>query len=158
MSEQVTVLEDKVVSIDYELHLDDGQMIDKSEDAPLSYIHGKGMIISGLENEISGMKVGESKEVIVAPADGYGEYDDDGINTLPKDSFPEEMEIQVGDHLRVKEQDSGQVHQVRVLEIKPDTVTLDFNHPLAGKTLHFNIKVVEVRDATDEELQHGHVH
>lgn len=158
MSENISVLADKVVSIDYELKLDDGQVVDQSQEEPLSYIHGKGMIIPGLEDGISGMKVGESKEVVVEPEEGYGEYNDEEINALPREAFPEGMEIKVGDHLRVKEQDTGRVHQVRVLEIQPETVTLDFNHPLAGKTLYFNIKVVDVRDATKEELEHGHIH
>jgi FKBP-type peptidyl-prolyl cis-trans isomerase SlyD len=147
----------KVVELDYALHLGDGKVVDQSEGQPLSYIHGEGQIVPGLEQALEGMAVGEQKQVVVAPAEGYGEHDARGVQEVAREAFPEGFEPQVGMQL-VAESPDGQPVQFVVKEVKPDTVVVDFNHPLAGKTLHFDVTVRGVRVATDEEKEHGHVH
>ena len=146
-----------VVSMEYTLKID-GEVIDSSEGQdPLEFLTGHGNIISGLEREMIGMKVGDSKDVVVAPADGYGEYDEDAYLDVPKDQFPNDMPVEEGLELTVRD-DSGEARYARIESIADETVRLNFNHPLAGDELHFNVKVVNLREPTDEELDHGHVH
>ena len=146
-----------VVSMEYTLKID-GEVIDSSEGQdPLEFLTGHGNIISGLEREMIGMKVGDSKDVVVAPADGYGEYDEDAYLDVPKDQFPNDMPVEEGLELTVRD-DSGEARYARIESIADETVSLNFNHPLAGDELHFNVKVVNLREPTDEELDHGHVH
>ncbi len=153
------VADDMVVGLDYVLRFADGEEVDRSEEGePLYFLQGRRQIIPGLEAELVGMVAGESKKVVVQPADGYGDYDPDDHQTLPLDAFPEDMELEVGMDLFVRDAQSDEQFQVFVKEIQPDSVLLDFNHPLAGKTLHFDVKVVTVRAATEEELAHGHAH
>lgn len=146
-----------VVSMEYTLKID-GEVIDSSEgQAPLEFLAGHKNIISGLESEMIGMKVGESKDVVVAPADGYGEYDEDAYLDVPSGQFPKDMKLEEGLELTVRD-DSGQARYARIESIEGETVRLNFNHPLAGDELHFNVKVVNLREPTAEELDHGHVH
>jgi len=146
-----------VVSIEYTLHVD-GELLDKSEDqGPLQFLAGHGNIIPGLESEMRGMKIGESKDVVVQPADGYGEFDDEAFMNVPRDQFPKDMELKEGVELTVRD-DEGNARYARVDNIEGDTVTLNFNHPLAGDELHFYVKVVSLREPSAEELEHGHVH
>ena len=161
MAEQNKVADDLVVSMDYTLRLDDGDgdVVDTSAGRdPLEFIQGTGSIIPGLENARYGMGVGEEKEVTVAADDGYGQRDPDAFQSVPREMFPDDMELEEGMGLQLRDQNTGQPLVAYVEAIKPDKVLLDFNHPLAGETLHFNVKVVGVRAATDEELEHGHVH
>jgi FKBP-type peptidyl-prolyl cis-trans isomerase SlyD len=152
-----SVQNDVVVSMDYTLHVD-GEKIDSSEgQEPLQFLVGYGNIISGLEREMMGMKVGESKDVIVPPADAYGEYDEDAFMDVPRNQFPKDMPLEEGLELTVRD-DTGQARYARIEAIEDENVTLNFNHPLAGDELHFNVKVVDLRDPTAEELEHGHVH
>lgn len=152
-----SVQKDVVVSMEYTLHVD-GEEIDSSKGQdPLQFLVGYGNIISGLEREMMGMKVGESKDVVVQPADGYGEYDDEAYLDVPRGEFPQDMPVQEGLELSVRD-DQGQSRYARIDSIEGDTVTLNFNHPLAGDELHFNVKVVNLREPTSEELEHGHVH
>lgn len=104
-----------------------------------------------------GMKVGDSKDVVVQPADGYGEYDDEAYMDVPRGEFPQDMPVQEGLELSVRD-DQGQSRYARIDSIEGDVVTLNFNHPLAGDELHFNVKIVDLREPTSEELEHGHVH
>jgi FKBP-type peptidyl-prolyl cis-trans isomerase SlyD len=146
-----------VVSIEYTLHVD-GELLDKSEgQGPLQFLAGHGNIIPGLESEMRGMKIGESKDVVVQPADGYGEFDDEAFMNVPRDQFPKDMELKEGVELTVRD-DEGNARYARVDNIEGDTVTLNFNHPLAGDELHFYVKVVSLREPSAEELEHGHVH
>ena len=146
-----------VVSMEYTLHVD-GELLDSSEgQGPLQFLAGYGNIISGLEHEMMGMKVGEGKDVVVKPVDGYGEFDDEAFLEVPRSQFPKEMDLQVDSELSVSD-DSGQARYARVDSIENDVVTLNFNHPLAGDELHFHVKVVALREPTAEELEHGHVH
>ncbi len=152
-----TVQDGLVVSMDYKLTVD-GEVLDSSDDAgPLQFLAGYGNIVPGLESEMIGMKVGESKDVVVKPEDGYGEFDDDAFMDVPRNEFPADMEIEEGVELNVTDED-GQNQYARVDSITKETVRLDFNHPLAGAELHFSVKVVALRDPTEEELDHGHVH
>jgi len=153
------VAEGQVVSLDYVLRLSDGQEIDRSESGfPLQFVQGRGQIISGLESKLYGMAIGEQKQVSVAPSDGYGEFDPEDFTTVPRDAFPKDFDLEEGEDIQVQDPDSGQVKVAYVSEIRPDDVKLDFNHPLAGETLHFEVKVVALRMPTAEELAHGHVH
>jgi FKBP-type peptidyl-prolyl cis-trans isomerase SlyD len=147
-----------VVSVDYELHLGDGKVVDASAPgSPLSYIHGEGQIVPGLELALEGLAAGEAKEVVVAPEDGYGERDARGLQEVPRTAFPSGVEPQTGMEL-MAEGPQGQTVPFVVREVKPETVVIDLNHPLAGRTLHFAVTIREVRTATAEELSHGHVH
>ena len=152
-----TVQNGVVVSMEYTLKID-GEVIDSSEGHdPLEFLAGHSNIISGLEGEMIGMKVGESKDVVVAPADGYGEYDDEAYLDVPKGQFPKDMPVEEGLELTVRD-DAGQARYARIESVEGETVRLNFNHPLAGDELHFNVRVVNLREPTGEELEHGHVH
>ncbi len=147
-----------VVAMAYSLHLDDGEMIDSAPaDAPLTYLHGHQNIIPGLERELTGLTIGDEKDVAVAPADGYGEYDEDAKQLIATNLFPDDIELEEGMALQLQD-DDGNVHQAFVDNVQKDQVLIDFNHPLAGRTLHFNVKIVELRAATAEEIAHSHVH
>lgn len=143
--------------MEYSLHVD-GEMIDSSQGRePLEFLQGAGNIIPGLEDELYGMEIGETKNVIVAAEDGYGELDPDAFIDVPREQFPPEIPLEVGVQLQLQD-GNGQVMMARIDTVEADRVRLDFNHPLAGKELVFDVKIVGLRDATDEELEHGHVH
>ncbi len=153
-----TVQNQLVVSIAYTLRLADGEVVDASDaDEPLEYLHGASNIIPGLERALTGMRVGESKQVRVAPADGYGEYDPEDVEEVDRADFPADLPLQVGMVLEIDDED-GYVSEATVRAVTPRTVTLDYNHPLAGKELMFDVEVVGIREATEEELAHGHAH
>jgi FKBP-type peptidyl-prolyl cis-trans isomerase SlyD len=157
MNEDLKVSDGHVVSMEYTLKVD-GEVTDTSEGhEPLEYVHGAGNIIPGLECEMIGMTVGESKDVVVAAVDGYGEEDNKAFMDVPREEFPKDIPMKVGTELQVQNQ-AGQPMYARIDTVGDKTVRLDFNHPLAGKELHFSVKVVGLRDATDEEKEHGHVH
>jgi FKBP-type peptidyl-prolyl cis-trans isomerase SlyD len=152
-----TVQDGLVVSMEYTLTVD-GEELDSSREAgPLQFLAGYDNIVPGLEREMVGMKIGESKDVLVLPVDGYGEFDDEAFMEVPRSEFPSDMELEEGLELGVSDED-GQ-HQLAFVESFTDKVVrLDFNHPLAGAELQFNVKVVGLREPTKEELDHGHVH
>lgn len=146
------------VQIDYKLHLGDGDIVDASSPGePFWYLHGEGQIVPGLESALEGLGEGESKQVVVAPADAYGERDPERVQEVPPAAFPADVKPEVGMTF-VAEAPSGEALPLTVREIRPDAVVVDLNHPLAGQTLHFDVTVRGVRAATPEELQHGHVH
>lgn len=147
-----------VVGIDYKLHLGDGEVVDASDPGePLTYLHGEGQIVPGLEQALEGLSPGESKQVVVAPAEGYGDHDPRGLQEVPRNAFPPGFEPEPGMQLSA-EGPQGEVVPFEVREVKPESIVIDLNHPLAGKTLHFDVTVREVREATDEERAHGHAH
>jgi FKBP-type peptidyl-prolyl cis-trans isomerase SlyD len=155
---ELKVSDDLVVSLEYTLRLDDGEVIDASaEDEPLEFLQGQGQIIPGLEQTLYGMAVGDEKEVVVAPADGYGERDSDAQELVDRDVFPPDLDLKPGTGIRMKDE-TGRTFAAYVTDVRPDGVLLDFNHPLAGETLHFQVKISALRPATSEELDHGHVH
>jgi FKBP-type peptidyl-prolyl cis-trans isomerase SlyD len=152
-----TVKNDLVVVMDYSLRVD-GEVIDSSsESEPMQYLQGHQNIIPGLESEMEGMKIGESKDVVVSPAEGYGELDDEAFIEVPKNQFPEHIPVEVGTELQV-ENEEGQPVYARIDKIEKNIVTLNFNHPLAGKELNFTVTVLALREPNAEELAHGHVH
>lgn len=152
-----TVKDGLVVSMEYKLTAD-GEVLDSSDEAgPLQFLAGYGNIIPGLESEMTGMKIGESKNVTVQPADGYGEFDEEAFTDVPRSEFPADLKLEEGMELYVTDEDGN--HQAAyVAEFDDQTVKLDFNHPLAGAVLEFYVKVVALREPTDDELDHGHVH
>jgi FKBP-type peptidyl-prolyl cis-trans isomerase SlyD len=152
------ICEKMVVRIDYVLKNAHGDVLDSSEGAePLSYIHGASQIVPGLERELEGLTAGQSKDVVVKPEDGYGVPDPEGIFGVPRTAFPPTQHIEVGQSF-IGEDDEGQAVPVRVVEVREDMVMVDANHPLAGETLYFHVDVREVRNATADELMHGHAH
>ena len=149
---------DKVVSIDYTLRLADGEVVDTTEGhEPLAYLHGHSQLIPGLESQLAGLEVGESKQVIVPPAQGYGKFVEGAEVVLSAQQFPPENPPQVGMGILL-ENETGQQLPYYIQSVDSDQVVLTANHPLAGKDLHFDVTIVAVRDAEPEELSHGHVH
>lgn len=147
------VTTDKWVVIDYTLKGDDGNVIDTSVGKePLGYLHGCGMLIPGLEKELEGKDAGEKLTVSVPPKEAYGEFDKDLILDVPKDRFDPTQELELGMMFQVDTPQGPII--VRVIEIGDKTVKIDGNHELAGKTLHFDVEIKEVRDATEEELNY----
>lgn len=157
MSDPTVVAKDVVVSLAYKLTVD-GEVLDEAgKDDAIQFLHGHRNIIPGLENELTGLKLGDSKKVSVKPEDGYGLTDSEEVEEISLEDFPEGIVPEIGMELEVKDEDGNDLYG-RVLAITEDTVTMDFNHPLAGKTLDFEVTVVGLRAATGEELSHGHVH
>ncbi len=148
---------DSVVSIHYTLKDDTGTVLDRSEaGVPLAYLHGHGNLIAGLEQELTGKNSGDELSVTVPAAQGYGEYDERLVQSVPRRSLRGIKDVKVGMQLHAQSAEGTQA--LTVTKILGDMVTLDGNHPLAGKSLHFEVKIEDVRAATEEELSHGHVH
>lgn len=151
------VKNDLVVSMVYELTVD-GKVLDgNDEKEPLEFIQGHGHIVPGLEQQIDGMAIGETRDILVKAEDGYGEYDPDDFAEIPRAEFPTDMVIMRGMEM-VIEDESGDEYSGFVEEVTVDAVTLNFNHPLAGKDLNFKIKIIGLRLPTPEEIAHDHVH
>jgi FKBP-type peptidyl-prolyl cis-trans isomerase SlyD len=148
--------EKKAVTFHYSLRDDEGNVIDSSDGKkPLTYLHGAGNIVPGLEKALEGKKAGDDVKATVPPAEGYGTRDEANIRNVPRRKLPDGKLVP---GMRMQLQTNQGPIVATVLAINGDYVTIDANHPLADKTLHFEVKVVEVRDATPEELKHGHVH
>ena len=153
----MAIKQDSVVALHYTLTDDAGEVIDSSASRqPLSYLHGRGNLIPGLERELQGKSAGDKLSVKIAPADGYGEYDRALVEQVPRRALKGITNIKVGTQLRGETENGART--VTVTRIVGDMVTLDANHPLAGKNLNFEVEITSVRDATEEELTHGHVH
>lgn len=147
-----------VVSLEYSLHLGDGVIEEGTgpDGEPFVYLYGSGHIVPGLERQLDGLEVGDTRSVVVAPAEGYGERDPQAMRTVPISAFSGRP-IQVGDELFAVDDDDNQM-PVRVEQVDGDQVTVDLNHPLAGKTLHFSVTIKDVRPASEEEIAHRHAH
>jgi FKBP-type peptidyl-prolyl cis-trans isomerase SlyD len=146
-----------VVSFHYTLTNDAGEILDSSSGRePLAYLHGAGNIVPGLESAMTGRQAGDKFKVAVAPEEGYGVHHEGLVQQVPRDAFAGVDEVQVG--MEFHAQGPQGPLAVTVTAVDGDTVTIDGNHPLAGKTLHFDIEVSSVRDASLEETLHGHVH
>ncbi|WP_428772659.1 peptidylprolyl isomerase [Vibrio sp.] len=146
-----------VVSLAYQVKLEDGVVVDQSTaEAPLDYLHGHGNLIVGLEKELEGKLAGDKFSATVTPEDAYGEHNDALVQRVPADVFQGVDTIEVGMRF-LADTDQGPI-PVEVTEVDGDEVVVDGNHMLAGQTLTFDVEVVAVRAASDEELQHGHVH
>lgn len=159
MSEQLKIKDGVVVSLDYTLRLDDGEVIDSSDgNEPLEYLHGYGQIIPGLEKALAGLTVGDSKTVVVPAAEAYGEVDMEAFEIVPRSMFPDDMELEEGLALSLRDAETNEPFDAAIAEVRETEVMLDFNHPLAGETLHFEVKIPALRPATEEEMSHGHAH
>ncbi|GGR14719.1 FKBP-type peptidyl-prolyl cis-trans isomerase [Deinococcus ruber] len=151
----MNITQDKVVEIEYTLTVD-GEVVDQSEEnEPLVYLHGHNNIIPGLEKALEGHAAGDKLNVTVSPEEGYGERDDENVQVLPKEDFDDDVEVGASYFAQAED---GSVNPFTVVSVNGDDVTVDFNPPLAGQTLNFDVTVKDVRDATAEELEHGHAH
>lgn len=151
------IAKDLVANIEYTLTDDAGNVIDSSVGGePLAYLHGAGNIIPGLEDALEGKQAGDSFKVSIAPADGYGEKNEGLMQVVPKEMFQGVDNIEVGMQFHAQTDHGMQV--ITVAAVDGDNITVDGNHPLAGQNLNFDVKVIEVRAASAEELDHGHVH
>ncbi len=154
----MNIQSNSVVTIAYTLTGDDGTVLDSSENnGDLYYLHGHQNIIPGLEEALTGRTVGDRINTAIAPEKGYGERQEDLVFDVPRSQLPEDEELEPGMQFRAQTSD-GQQMLVTVMEIGDETVTLDANHPLAGQTLTFAVEILGIRDATSEEIDHGHVH
>ncbi len=153
------ITKDKVVGIHYTLTGDENKVLDTSSGGdPLSYLHGHGNIIPGLEAELEGKSVKDTFKVTVQPELAYGHHDKDLVFNVSRSNFADPESIQVGVQVRGQLAENEPPMLLSVVEVTEDEVVLDGNHPLAGQTLHFDVEVMELRDATAEEIAHGHAH
>jgi FKBP-type peptidyl-prolyl cis-trans isomerase SlyD len=165
----LTIQPNTHVTLDYELRDDEGDLLDASQGddgEPIRYVHGYGMLVPGLEAALAGLRAGDQREVVVPAEAGYGEYDEELVLEIDRGDFPDPKGVKVGDEFVAESPDGDEV-AMSVLEVKDDVVVVDANHPLAGMTLRYQVKVVDVRPATDDEIQraaadldeaHEHVH
>ena len=152
-----SIEENCVVTLDYTLMVE-GEVIDSSANTePIQFIQGTGQIVRGLEAALYGLQVSENKDVVVAPEDGFGVEDPDAIADIPRDEFPDEFPLEPGIELQLTNEEGDEL-EAYIVSVGKKTVRLNFNHPLAGKELHFAVNVAGLRQATEEELDHGHVH
>ncbi len=151
------IADQKVVTIDYTLTDNEGRVIDKSSDGSFAYLHGASNIIPGLENALAGKSAGDELTVSVSPDQGYGMRDEAMLQQVPKSMFEDASQIAVGTQFHAQGP-NGEVLVVTVKDVQDEHVVVDANHPLAGVDLNFDVKVVDVRDASEEEVAHGHVH
>lgn len=148
----------KAVSIDYTLTNDAGEVIDSSSGgAPLKYLHGAGNIIAGLEKALEGKQGGDHVQATIEPEEAYGEYSPELVATLNRSMFEGVDELEVGMQFHASGPDGG-MQIVTIRDLEGDDVIVDGNHPLAGQRLNFDVKIVDVRDASEEEIAHGHIH
>ncbi|EWH01757.1 FKBP-type peptidyl-prolyl cis-trans isomerase [Halomonas sp. BC04] len=151
------IAQNSVVAFHYTLTNDAGEVLDSSEGRdPLTYLHGAGNIIPGLEKELEGRESGEKLNVTVAPEEGYGEVQPQLVQEVPRDAFQGVEAVEPG--MQFQAQTQGGPLMVTVTKIEGDTVTVDGNHPLAGQKLNFDVEIADVREASQEEIEHGHVH
>jgi FKBP-type peptidyl-prolyl cis-trans isomerase SlyD len=153
-----TISDGVVAIIHYTLTNDKGEVLDTSDGSdPLPYLHGANNIVPGLEKELAGMKVGDAKTVDVAPEDGYGVVNEEMIQQVPRDQFPDDAEVEAGVQFMM-EGEGGHAMPIWVTAVEEGMVTIDANHPLAGETLHFAVQIDSLRAPTDDEKAHGHPH
>lgn len=147
----------KVATLNYTLTDKDNNIIDESKDGSFAYLHGANNIIPGLENALDGKEAGAELKVVIEPEEAYGERSLERIQRVPKEMFPPDVEIKEGMQFNAQSPDGEQII-VTITAIEAEEVIVDGNHPMAGMQLHFEVELVDVRDATEEEIQHGHVH
>src|SRR3954452_20919270 len=153
------IVDQKAVTIHYTLKDDEGTVLDSSKGRePLGYLHGVGNIVPGLEKALAGKAAGDSVQVTLTPEGGYGTRDDKNVRNVPLRKLSEgsDKKVTVGTQCQLRTRDG--IQMATVTSVRGDYATVDLNHPLAGMTLHFDVEVVAVRDATAEELTHGHIH
>lgn len=158
MSTAHSIADGKVVTIHYTLTDDDGDVIDTSRDAePLAYLQGAGNIVPGLESQMKGHAVGDKLQVVVAPIEAYGEREEMEAQRVPRSVFPADAQFEEGMPIAA-EGPNGEITPLWITHLDDEAIYVDTNHPLAGVTLHFDVEVMEIRDATAEEKEHGHPH
>jgi len=161
----MNVSNEKVVSLTYELRVNDkeGQVVENvTEESPLTFLYGSGNLLPKFEKNLEGLNEGDDFNFILPSEDAYGEVNDKAVIDVPKSAFEVEGKVDenlltLGNTIAMRDQNGNRLNGI-VKEVKDDSVEMDFNHPLAGDDLHFNGKVTNVREATAEELEHGHVH
>ena len=147
----------KAVTINYTLRDDNQRIIDQSSDNSFEYLHGYQGIVPGLEASLENRKIGDQFHVSVAPEEGYGVRDEAKIETVPRELFPKDETIEPGMQFHAESAEQELI-TITILEVNDNSVKIDGNDPLAGKTLHFDIEVVGIRDADESEIAHGHIH
>ena len=148
----------KVISFNYTVKDDNGQVLDSNiKDGPYTFLTGRNQVLPGLEKVLGGMIIGSKKNIKLLAAEAYGEYDEGAIQTVKREFFPEEAELETG-LTYYAHTPEGKHLQFVITKIENDDITVNFNHPLAGKDLMFDVELLDVRDATPEEISHGHVH
>jgi FKBP-type peptidyl-prolyl cis-trans isomerase SlyD len=151
------IVNERVVLFDYVLRDESGQTLDSSDGRePLAYLHGSGMIIPGLEREMEGKKAGDEFVVQVIPEDAYGIRDEALLQEVPRSQFADADDIEVGMQFEIDAEEGPSI--ITVVNVDEDTITVDGNHQLAGMNLTFSIVIRDVREASEEELEHGHAH
>lgn len=154
----MNIADDCVVTLAYTLRDDAGEVLDSATTAePFAYVQGRRSVIAGLEKQLAGRAAGDKLDITIAPAEAYGEHSPARVQVVPRDRFPDGIDIEPGMQFHAGDEHGGRMN-VRVTEVNEDGVVIDANHPLAGQTLHFAVEVLGVRAATAEELAHGHVH
>jgi FKBP-type peptidyl-prolyl cis-trans isomerase SlyD len=147
-----------IVQFHYTLKNDTGELIDSSTGGdPLSYLHGASNIVPGLERQLAGKAVGDKLDATVPPNEGYGKRQGDGPQAVPRDAFPEEFPVAAGMQF-VAQSPEGERFPLWITSVEDDQVYVDRNHPLAGETLHFDVEITGIREATEQEQAHGHPH
>lgn len=147
-----------VVSMAYTLKTKDGEVLDSADrEDPFMYLHGHENIVVGLERALDGKTTGDKISTVVSPEDGYGLRDETGMRELPRDSFPPDMDLSPGNQFGA-ELETGEVVGIWIVDADDKVITVDMNHPLAGEELHFEVEILELRMAREDELQHGHPH
>lgn len=152
-----TIRDGVVVSMAYVLTVDGEEVSRAGADDPLEYLHGAENVVPGLEAALEGKHAGEKLHVTVPPEDAYGEYDEDDVDEFDLDEIPGAENLEPGMVVEVEDED-GYIYVGTVQEVSEDTVLVDFNPPLAGKTLTFDVEVLSLREANEDELEHGHPH
>ena len=154
----MAITQNKVVTMNFTLTDDYGNVLDSTDTGgSFSYISGGNMVLPKLEEAVNGMLIGTKKSLKLNAADGYGNYNEDALQVVGKENFPEDFVLEVGMEYIASNPDGVQM-PFTITKVDGEEITIDFNHPLAGINLNFNIELVDVRDATAEELNHGHVH
>jgi len=151
------VTKNTAVTINYRLTDDQGQLIDESSDGSFCYLQGHDNIIPGLENALEGKQKGNTFKVEIAPENGYGMRDESKVETVPRDMFPSDEEILPGMEFHA-EGPNQELMTISILEVNDDTIKIDGNDKLAGATLNFDVEVIDVREAEETEISHGHIH
>ncbi len=151
------IIKNSVATLNYTLKNDNGDILDESQDGSFLYMHGAGGIIPGLESLLEGKSKGDTFDAHIEPADGYGERDESMVQVVPRDMFDKEHPVEEGIQFHA-ESPEGDMLTVTVTKIEGDNITVDGNHPLAGIALNFDIQIADVREASTEEVEHGHAH
>jgi FKBP-type peptidyl-prolyl cis-trans isomerase SlyD len=157
MKGTLMISKNKVVELHYTLHLASGEEVDTTYDeAPLPYLHGHSNIVPGLEEALEGRNAGDRFTVEVTPEAGYGVYDEENTEEMSMDDFPEDVKLEEGDEIFVEDEEGNEiVGYVEEIDSENNVILVDYNHPLAGETLMFDVEVVSVRDATPQEITQG---